>query len=88
MRLPISNALRANMGLHPRVVRPRRRLSARTTFSVALTVGSSLANDVIRRGEPATAESKGDCVSGFKGIICGDISEFESYMLSHAVRSL
>jgi hypothetical protein len=24
-------------------------------------------------------------VRSFKGIICGDISEFESYMLSHAV---
>jgi len=27
-------------------------------------------------------------VRSFKGIICGDISEFESYMLSHAVGSL
>jgi hypothetical protein len=27
-------------------------------------------------------------VRPFKGIICGDISEFESYMLSHAVGSL
>jgi hypothetical protein len=26
-------------------------------------------------------------VRSFKGIICGDISEFESYMASHAVRS-
>jgi hypothetical protein len=30
----------------------------------------------------------GKSVRSFKGIICADISEFESYMPSHAVRSL
>jgi hypothetical protein len=30
----------------------------------------------------------GKSVRSFKAIICGDISEFESYMLSHAVWSL
>jgi hypothetical protein len=30
----------------------------------------------------------GESVRAFKGIICDDISEFESHMPSHAVRSL